>query len=138
GDLEICRDINTILDVKVPVITDVSALEIKGIISQSYLVISSRFHGVASALNSGTPCLATSWSHKYEELFRDFGQHDCLLDLHNFDGFTAKVASFMDEENNSRIKETLLSHHRIVAEKNKEMWGLIWSRYKERKDDRSK
>ncbi len=121
------------LEVKVPVITDVTALEIKGIIAQSYLVISSRFHGVASALNSGTPCLATSWSHKYEELFHDFGQDDCLLDLHNFDNFIAKVSSFMEEENNKRIKHTLLENHRIVAEKNQEMWNLIWTRYEERK-----
>jgi len=132
-DLEICRDINSVLEVKVPVITDVTALEIKGIIAQSYLVISSRFHGVASALNSGTPCLATSWSHKYEELFHDFGQDDCLLDLHNFDNFIAKVSSFMEEENNKRIKHTLLENHRIVAEKNQEMWNLIWTRYEERK-----
>ena len=55
-------------------------LELKRFFSGSCLVAGSRFHALASALSSGVPSVAWGWSHKYGELFREYGQQDCVFE----------------------------------------------------------
>lgn len=108
-------------------ITGLNAIEVKGLISTAYIVISSRFHGVASSLNCHVPCLATSWHHKYAELFRDFGMEDCVLSLDNPQERQLKIEQFLDEKSNKEIRELLISKKAAIMEQNKQMWNLIWS-----------
>lgn len=79
GDMQLCLELNKRRLNKLEIVTDISAKEVKGVIGNSYLVISSRFHGVASSLSQAVPCLATSWNHKYEMLFNDFGLPNFIL-----------------------------------------------------------
>jgi len=79
GDEQLCRDVNSLRVDKLDILTNLTAKEVKGVIGNSNIVVSSRFHGVASALSQGVPCLATSWNHKYEMLFNDFGQQNSVL-----------------------------------------------------------
>lgn len=127
GDLMLCNKINGMLSNKIDVISGLNALEIKGIISQCYFTISSRYHGVANALSSGVPCLATSWSHKYEELFKDYNQNDCLLDISNPQQAINKVSLFMDLNKNNEIRNDLNNATLKIKQKNIEMWDLIWN-----------
>jgi polysaccharide pyruvyl transferase WcaK-like protein len=55
-----------------PVVSERDPREIKALIGRAGLVVSSRYHACVSALDQQVPCMATSWSHKYEELFQDF------------------------------------------------------------------
>ncbi|GHT18144.1 hypothetical protein FACS189429_4000 [Bacteroidia bacterium] len=128
GDSLLCQIINERFNNKIVVVNNLNALEVKGVISQSYLVISSRFHGVASALNSGVPCLATSWSHKYAELFKDYNQNDCVLDLNNIDESISKIETFLSKKIHKEISDSLKVAKKSIIDKNKEMWQKVWKK----------
>ena len=108
------------------VVTGLNALEVKGLLSSAYAVISSRFHGVVSSLNCGVPCLATSWSHKYEELFKDYGLYDNILPLNNDKMAQEKVAFVLDKENNKKMRQQLKVEAERHKEQSKRMWEEIW------------
>jgi polysaccharide pyruvyl transferase WcaK-like protein len=54
-------------------------VRLRGIIREAEAVLSSRYHGLVSALSQGTPCLGTSWSHKYEELLREYQCSEAMI-----------------------------------------------------------
>lgn len=110
----------------IEVVTGLNGLEVKGLISTAYLCISSRFHGVASALNSCVPCLATSWSHKYDLLFQDYKQTDCVLNLNDINSIESKIDFLIDIKNNKFIRNVLFEQIQHIKMKNNEMWNVIW------------
>ena len=110
----------------VEVITGLNALEVKGMIASSYMVITSRFHGLASALNSCVPCLATSWSHKYEELFGDYGLSGYVLPLDNIDIAVSRVKELLETVENQRLRNHLSAHVLKIKADTCKMWEEIW------------
>lgn len=110
------------------VVTGLKALEVKGLISSAYLVVSSRFHGVASSLNSCVPCLATSWSHKYQELFKDYGLVNCVLPITDIPEAKKMVRKFSDDEYNTKIRNILSVNVAKIKEKTNDMWKMVWER----------
>lgn len=126
-DEELCYKCQKSIGGDIEVVTNLNALEVKGLISSAYLVITSRFHGLASALNSYVPSLATSWSHKYEELYRDYGITDSVLPLDNIDKALEKVEQLLDKENNANIRSALQKQVPKIMDQTREMWNIIWS-----------
>jgi colanic acid/amylovoran biosynthesis protein len=53
------------------------AIALKEIVSDYQVVLTSRFHGMVAALDTGTPVWVLGWSHKYREILTEFG-----LDAH--------------------------------------------------------
>ncbi|MBU2916047.1 polysaccharide pyruvyl transferase family protein [Reichenbachiella agariperforans] len=124
GDEEICKEINALVGNRLTVITGLSAKQVKGVIGQSYLTISSRFHGVASSLSQGVPCLATSWNHKYQMLFEDFGQNDRLLnEAEDWKINLKRINNVID--NHEAISSELLSSKQKRLEEIEGMWNAI-------------
>ena len=126
-DAELCYKVKESIGDGIYVVTDLNALEVKGVIASAYLVITSRFHGLASALNSCVPSLATSWSHKYEELFRDYNITDSVLPLDDFNKAEKKVRQLLDNETNTQIRENLQIQVSRIKEQTREMWNEIWN-----------
>ena len=54
-------------------------LALKRFLGESRLVVGSRFHALVGALSQGIPAIGTSWSHKYEMLFKEYGCESMLL-----------------------------------------------------------
>lgn len=127
GDFNLCKVIDSKLIHHVPIVTGLNAVETKGMIGAAYLVISSRFHGVANALNTCVPCLATSWSHKYQKLLEEYGQNDNLLDLSDMDNTLIKVDRLLAPEINNSTRRALKERNQVLVRKNREMWETIWS-----------
>lgn len=110
----------------IEVVSGLNALEVKGLIASAYLVLSSRFHGVASSLNSCVPCLATSWSHKYQELFRDYGLEGTVLPLDDISQAVEKMNEYLDEANNDKIRQHLSQRLPFIKDRTTQMWDLVW------------
>lgn len=81
ADRRLTQQILARLSQPVPVLDPQHALKIKWIIGRSKIVISSRFHGLVSALSQGVPVIATGWSHKYQELLNDYDCPQQLFDV---------------------------------------------------------
>lgn len=128
GDLEICKVLNKKFNNAFEIVTGLNAKEVKGVIGNSYIVISSRFHGVASSLSQGVPCLSTSWNHKYEMLFKDFGQADRVINVSdNRDEVYFKLDEILDRSKNGMIKNDLLFNKKALVKKVNFMWEYIWN-----------
>ena len=126
GDYNLCKSIASQTNDEVAIVTGLNAVETKGVIASSYMVISSRFHGVANALSSCVPCLATSWSHKYQKLLDEYEQYDNLLDLTDIDKAYSMVDRMLVTTQNDKIRSVLKAKNEIVKAKNLEMWNTIW------------
>ena len=126
GDERLAYKIRSDVNDSIEVVTGLNALEVKGMISSAYIVVSSRFHGVASSLNSCVPCLATSWSHKYEELFNDYDQKGCVLPLDNIDKAIDIFRVYIQEDKNRSIRESLCSIKPYILDDTRKMWEEIW------------
>lgn len=81
GDSEIADSVQSALGSEVRRVEGLNGRQLKSILGQAELVAGSRFHSLVSALSQGVPCLATSWSHKYEELFREYRCPDYVLPI---------------------------------------------------------
>ena len=124
---KICDQINKTLGNKLEVIAGLNAKEVKGVIGSSYFCISSRYHGVASALSQGVPCISTSWNHKYEMLFKDYGLEDMVLDLESSEkDQRAKVDKVLEEDKNHLMKTHLLNEKKEFAVRIEKMWSEVF------------
>lgn len=115
------------LNNSIEVVSNINALEVKGLIASAYLVVTSRFHGLASALNSCVPSLATSWSHKYSELFKDYGIDDYVLPLDNNEKAIVRIKEILDKDNNEKLRLQLEKKHSEIQQETRNMWDYIWS-----------
>lgn len=80
-DLRVVNTINSYSHQPVPIVHCDDPYMVKQYISQSRLLIGSRYHSIASAFYSGVPAFGIGWSHKYNHLFDDFSQSKCLIKL---------------------------------------------------------
>ena len=126
-DGKLCLECQKSIGGDVEAVINLNALEVKGLIASAYLVITSRFHGLASALNSCVPSLATSWSHKYEELFHDYELNGYVLPLDDNELAISRVRDLLENQENVRIREHLALQVPKIKAQTCKMWNYIWS-----------
>ncbi|HAU8299888.1 TPA: hypothetical protein I7159_21170 [Vibrio vulnificus] len=102
--------------------------EIKGVIGTASLVISSRFHGLVSALTQGIPVIATGWSHKYQMLLEEYGVGDLLVDHMNYNQIVDKITYLSEENNYEYISEKIRKNKSEQVFRTKEMWSLVFNK----------
>ena len=111
---------------KIDIIREDNPLYLKGILGSCQLVISSRFHGLISALSQGIPCLGTGWSHKYQQLFATYSCPEMLVDLQaNPDENINKLDLLMSEPSRNSLIQSITvasKHQKALSE---EMWQEI-------------
>jgi len=76
NDGPVCREVGKRLSDDPGVVTvdaDMTAGELRRLVSGSRAMVTSRFHAMISGLSTCTPTVVVGWSHKYREVLDDFG-----------------------------------------------------------------
>ncbi|MDP4982700.1 polysaccharide pyruvyl transferase family protein [Pseudoalteromonas tunicata] len=123
-DLAICEDIIKHAKCELILIDGLSGVKIKAFLGQCDGVISSRYHGCVSALTQGVPCLATSWSHKYEMLYQEY---DLPNNIVNFQLSEADLRCRLNQFIACLPEQSdkCLAHAEKVKSENKLMWSSV-------------
>ena len=128
NDLWLAMQISNRLARPVNVVVEEDALFIKGIIGQSDGVVSSRFHGLVSALSQGVPALGTSWSHKYNMLFADYGFPEGVIDSEMLmDQIGSKIDRITAPSAREKVRQTILHHAHEYKGKAQKMWDKVFA-----------
>ena len=103
-----------------------NAVEVKHMIGESAVCVSSRFHGCVSGLSQGVPTLATSWSHKYEQLYAYYQKPELVIDLsQDISDVQDKLTHVLDNFTMYASDLTTSSiHHKQAIE---QMWKTVFS-----------
>lgn len=75
---------------------DLTAGELRHIVAQGSVLVTSRFHAMISGLATATPTVVVGWSHKYREVLSDFGLEDFGCDADSLDTPTFLVRKVQD------------------------------------------
>lgn len=122
GDAALCETVQQGVSERVAIITETDPLKVKGIIGASKAVLCSRFHGCVSALSQGIPCLGTSWSHKYERLFEEYGQTESLLEAQVS---AAQLAQAFYAVLNNTTQADLEVRCQVLKQQSNSMWQAV-------------
>jgi len=109
-----------------PIVKEENPLRIKGILGVCEGTIGSRFHGLVSALSQGVPSLGTGWSHKYQELFDDYGFSAGLLDVScSVQELYEKLDLVIDSNSKEIIKARILRNSETLKIQSERMWAEV-------------
>lgn len=125
-DAELCNEIAAKAPCQIVQIED--PLAVKAFIGKAELAISSRFHGAVNALSQGVPCIATSWSHKYHAMMKDFGMADyCVAELSE-QSLLASLQQLLDHK--ATLSQALKQSAIALKQKNAAMWQRLYQAIK--------
>ena len=111
---------------EVEIIREDNPLYLKGILGSCSLAIGSRFHGLVSALSQGTPCLATGWSHKYQQLFESYSCPELLVDLQgNLDDNLGKLDLLVSQPSRNNLIQSIKTASNYQKALSEEMWQAV-------------
>ncbi len=112
----------------IPVLSEVDPLKIKGIIGACRAVVASRFHALVSALSQGVPALASGWSHKYGQLFEDYGFPEGVLPVEADDGHIDSMVNRLTDAEAARHLATQLRDKAAgLEQRSEQMWREVHS-----------
>ena len=128
-DLRLAEEVKEMLSFDVPILKEDNPLYVKGIIGKVHAVITSRFHGLVSALAQAVPCLCVGWSHKYLALMEDYDYSEGLLqddELKNSAMLERKINMILAEISASDIRRKLEKNGEQQKVLAGEMWDLVF------------
>jgi colanic acid/amylovoran biosynthesis protein len=128
GDRRLAAELNALLSRRVDVIDEPSPLVTKAVIGEAHATVSSRFHGLVSALSAAVPSVACGWAHKYGELMSDYGCADLNVDLSSDPGsWSYKLDQLVHAAQDDSARAALRVAAQQQQERSEEMWASIFS-----------
>lgn len=123
SDQALAKEIQSESPHPIPILNEADPLYIKGLLGCANLVISSRYHGLISALSQAIPALGTGWSHKYRLLFKSYDCVDCLVALTSDE---ATISHMIDQLLNEPTRRCLIGRLQQASARQKEQSVQMW------------
>ncbi len=120
-DLKIAQSLGS----PVEIISVSDPIQTKAILSQSSAVISSRYHGLVSALSSGVPCFACGWSHKYRHLMADYGLGGFSVTMDQPVQIPPTLERFEFAAQHPKVRDLLCHNANGMLRKSTKLWDQI-------------
>ena len=124
-DKDLADELTQALDC--PIIELEDARDIKNCIKHSYVTVTARFHGLVSALSTGTPAMAVGWSHKYKELLTDFDAGHLVFEENTEEFLNHLEILFSAEEKHQKISDQF----QITAQKQTQKLSVLFDQLAE-------
>lgn len=129
GDQRLAEEVAGKLSFSLKIVKEPDALRSKAVIGAARAGLSSRFHGLVSALSQAVPTLGTGWSHKYQALFAGYGFERGLLEVSCSD---AELYSLMDDLFSPVRYEEIVTRLEgkgcVMQQQTDRMWDEIFER----------
>lgn len=126
NDGDLAKDIVDVSGIDCTIVNEANPLVIKGIAGACAFTIGSRFHGLVNALSQGVPSIATSWSHKYQHLYFDYGLDTALCWAGEDMGELKRlVACLLDSDQRLSLQSTIQKGRNRIVRESKAMWELV-------------
>jgi polysaccharide pyruvyl transferase WcaK-like protein len=127
-DLALAEDVNALHQQKLKIIREEDPLKVKGMIGQCQAVVTSRFHGLVSALSQGIPCICVGWSHKYKALLEDYHFSAGILEQEEltYPALKTKIKHLFNEEQLRENREKLKAAAKAQEQLSEEMWAQVF------------
>jgi len=108
------------------IISDDDPLVLKQILGRSALVVGARYHALISALSQGVPCIGFGWSHKYRELFTEYGCPEALVDpLQSRSSVHNVVNNILDENHRENMRALISENALRIRQEAAQMWRQV-------------
>ena len=113
---------------QIPIECHDDPLRLKSIVRDSYALVSSRFHGVVNGLSQGIPTMGTSWSHKYEMLFKEYGiPEGCLSVSIESKVLKKQIQRITNDDSRKEMITKITKASNMYKEQTEEMWKKVFS-----------
>ena len=97
----------------------------KALVGGATLVVSSRYHGLVNALSQCVPAIGTSWSHKYAQLFADYGCGDSLWDVGDPASTAERLATWLSGPALASRRAALRAPAESLKDEARAMWSTV-------------
>jgi colanic acid/amylovoran biosynthesis protein len=125
-DRKIAESIQASAGRDLPIIEHPDPRFLKAVLASAAFVVGSRFHALISALSCGVPCVGVGWSHKYEELFSEYGVSDCLLEnFGNKQEVERVLVQVMDTTRRQELVRNIVSATSRQQQETEKMWAEV-------------
>lgn len=126
GDKELAVDVQQHIGHSIPLHEEQDPVALKRFLGESHLVIGSRFHSLVGALSQGVPSIGTSWSHKYEMLFRDYGCEEMLLPVPATDEQVRQRIQSATGNGRGELCRRIEAHSEALRAQTQSMWEAVF------------